>query len=52
LREDVKEFPEITIVGISKNSEVLDEYRGLFSVEMKPFGKRAFDIYTKEVKAI
>lgn len=47
IKTDIPSMPEIVFVGISKNPDVLDNYRDIMNVERKPFNSSLFGQYQK-----
>ena len=45
LDEDIQSMPEIVFIGISKDLDLLDNYRGVMNVERKPFSNKVFKHY-------
>jgi len=45
LENDVQTMPEIVFIGISKDLDLLDTYRGIMNVERKPFSNKVFKHY-------
>ena len=49
LEKDVPEMPEIVFLGISKELDIIDNFRGIMNVEKKPFLDKIFKHYQQFV---
>lgn len=45
LEEDIQSMPEIVFIGISKDLDIIDNYRAIMNVERKPFQTKIFKHY-------
>ena len=45
LEDDIQDMTEIVFIGISKDLDILDNYRGIMNVERKPFSNKVFKHY-------
>lgn len=45
LSDEIQSMPEIVFVGVSKDLDIIDNYRGIMNVERKPFNTNIFKRY-------
>lgn len=45
LSDEIQNMPEIVFVGLSKDLDIIDNYRGIMNVERKPFSSSIFKRY-------